>query len=108
MKYPVRMTSAAWRDLEEICIWIADHDSPAKAGHVLDRLAQTAEKISIFPHRGSRPNELPEGTEAEFRQVYFKPYRLIYEVAGREVVIHLVCDVRRNLQSLLMRRILGR
>jgi toxin ParE1/3/4 len=98
VKYPVPITSAAWRDLEEICTWIADHDSPAKAGYVLDRLAQTAEKISIYPHRGSRPIELPEGTEAEFRQVYFKPYRVIYEVAAGQVVVHVVCDGRRNLQ----------
>jgi plasmid stabilization system protein ParE len=36
--FPVRITSAAWRDIEEIYDWIAEHDSPAKAEYVLDRL----------------------------------------------------------------------
>jgi toxin ParE1/3/4 len=107
MSYPVRITSAACRDLEEICTWIADHDSPAKAEHVLDRLSQTAAKIGEMPHRGSRPRELPPGTEGEYRQVFFKPYRVIYEFSGNEVVILLIADGRRNLHTLLMRRLLG-
>jgi toxin ParE1/3/4 len=105
--YPVRITSAAWRDLEEICTWIAEHDSPRKAEHVLDRLSATAAKIAEMPHRGSRPAELPPGTEGEYRQVFFKPYRLIYEFSGTEVIILLIADGRRNLQSLLLRRLLG-
>ena len=107
MSLPIRITSAAWRDLEEICLWITEHDSPEKAGYVLDRLSETAEKIAMMPRRGSRPDELPRGTEAEFRQVFFKPYRVIYEVQSGEIVIHLIADGRRNLQSLLLRRLLG-
>jgi toxin ParE1/3/4 len=105
--FPVRITSAAWRDLEEICTWIAEHDSPGKAVHVLDRLMTVADSIAKLPHRGSRPDELPPGLEAEYRQVFFKPYRVIYEVLRSEVVIHLVVDGRRNLRTLLMRRLLG-
>jgi toxin ParE1/3/4 len=107
MSYPVPMTSAAYRDLEDICTWIAEHDAPAKAERILDRLSETAVKIGEMPHRGSRPGELPPGTEGEYRQVFFKPYRLIYEFSGTEVVILLIADGRRNLQSLLMRRLLG-
>jgi toxin ParE1/3/4 len=107
MSYPVRITSAAWRDLEEICTWIAEHDSPGKAERVLDRLAEAAAKVGEMPHGGSRPTELPPGTEGEYRQVFFKPYRVIYEFSGSEVVILLIADGRRNLQSLLLRRLLG-
>jgi toxin ParE1/3/4 len=105
MIYPVRITRAAVRDLEEICNWIAKHDSPQAAGHVLDRLSLTAESIAALPQRGSRPRELPEQMAAEFRQVLFKPYRVIYEIRQNEVVIHLIAEGRRNLQSLLMRRL---
>jgi toxin ParE1/3/4 len=107
MIYPVLITSAAWRDLEEIHSWIAEHDSPEKADYVLDRLSEMAESIAALPLRGSRPKELPSGMEAEYRQVFFKPYRVIYEVARNEVVIHLIADGRRNLQSLLMQRLTG-
>jgi toxin ParE1/3/4 len=108
MIYPVRITSAAWRDLEEIHNWIAEHDSPEKADYVLDQLSEAAESVAAFPHRGSRPRELPPGMEVEYRQVFFKPYRVIYEIMRDEVVIHLIADGRRNLQSLLMRRLTGR
>jgi toxin ParE1/3/4 len=107
MIYTVRITSAAWRYLEEIHNWIADHDSPEKADYVLDRLGEAAESIAAFPQRGSRPKELPTGMEANFHQIFFKPYRVIYEVSRNEVVIHLIADGRRNLQSLLMRRLTG-
>jgi toxin ParE1/3/4 len=105
MSYAVRITSAAWRDLLEIYDWIAEHDSPEKAGYVLDRLNETAESIAASPRRGSRVKELPPGTEVEYRQVFFKPYRVVYEIMRDEVVIHLIADGRRNLRSLLLRRL---
>lgn len=107
MIYPVRITSAACRDLQEIYDWIAEHDSIENAGRVLDQLWESAESIAAVPHRGSRPKELPLELEAEYRQVFFKPYRVIYEVKRDEVVIHLVMDGRRSLQSLLRRRLIG-
>jgi toxin ParE1/3/4 len=107
MVYPIRITSAAWNDLEDICVWIADNDSAENATRVLDRLMETAETISKLPHRGTRPRELPAGLEAEYRQVFFKPYRVIYEVTRTEVVIHLIADGRRDLRSLLFRRLIG-
>lgn len=106
MKYSVRITAAAARDLEELCLWIAEHDTPERANHVLDRLTETAAKLSTMPRRGSHPSELPPGTQAEFRQIFFKPYRVIYEVLPSEVIIHAIVDGRRSLQSLLLRRIL--
>lgn len=105
MNYGVLITDAASRDLEEIYDWIAEHDSAAKADYVLDRLTQTAQSIAALPYRGSRPRELPPGMHSEYRQVFFKPYRVIYEVMGSDVVVHLIVDGRRNLQSLLMRRL---
>jgi toxin ParE1/3/4 len=41
----------------------------------------------------------------DFRQVFFKPYRVIYSVTRTEIVIHLIADGRRNLQSLLFDRL---
>ena len=72
MIYPVRITSAAWRDLEEIHTWIAEHDAPEKDDYVLDRISEMAESIAALPLRGSRPKELPSGMEAEYRQVFFQ------------------------------------
>jgi toxin ParE1/3/4 len=105
MRYSVHITLAAWRDLEEIIDWIAEHDSPENAGYVLDCLLETAQTAGNFPQRGSRPTELPAGIATEYRQVFFKPYCVIYKITEDKVVIHLIADGRRNLQSLLMRRL---
>jgi toxin ParE1/3/4 len=43
----------------------------------------------------------------EYRQIYFKPYRVIYRVMDKQVVIYLIADGRRDMQSLLTRRLLG-
>ncbi len=43
----------------------------------------------------------------EYRQVFFKPYRLIYRVVERKVYVHLIVDGRRDMQGLLSRRLLG-
>jgi toxin ParE1/3/4 len=105
MKYRVAITDAAQANLDDIYEWIRDHDSPAKADYVLDHLFQEAESIAALPNRGSRPRELPPATDADYRQVFFKPYRVIYEVDGTDIVVHLIADDRRNLQSLLLWRL---
>ena len=43
----------------------------------------------------------------EYRQVFFKPYRLIYRVMNADVVVYVIADGRRDMQSLLTRRLLG-
>jgi toxin ParE1/3/4 len=105
MNFTSRITDAAWRDLQEIYDWIAEHDSPENADYVLSRLNETAESIAALPHRGTRVKELPPGTEVEYRQIFFKPYRVVYEIMNNEVVIHLIADGRRNLLALLLRRL---
>ncbi|HEY9125624.1 MAG TPA: type II toxin-antitoxin system RelE/ParE family toxin [Acidobacteriaceae bacterium] len=107
MEHKVRITLAAWRDIEEIVDWIADHDAPEKARHVLERILSAAEAIVLRPHGGTRPKELPADLGGEIRQVFFKPYRIIYRVSDEEVVIHVVVDGRRSLQTLLLRRLTG-
>jgi len=79
--------------------------SDGKAEHVLDQVLQVAQSIAALPHRGTRPRELPPGLQAECRQAFFKPYRVIYEIRLEMIVVHLVADGRRDLRSLLMRRL---
>ena len=43
----------------------------------------------------------------EYRQTFFKPYRVIYRIERRRVYVYLIIDGRRDMQSLLARRLLG-
>jgi toxin ParE1/3/4 len=44
---------------------------------------------------------------AEYRQVFFKPYRVIYRLHAQRVVIYVIADGRRDMQALLARRLLS-
>src|SRR5258708_28056990 len=105
MFYEVSLTKDAERDLEEIYLYIAEHDSRASAHHVLDRLVKAAEALKSSPDRGSYVNELRSLGISEYRQIFFKPYRLIYRVHSKQVVLYLISDGRRDIGSLLAREL---
>lgn len=107
MRYDVVLTRDAESDLEHIYRYIAEHDSKGSADHVLERLLEVSDSLAASPERGSIPKELRSLGMAEYRQVFFKPYRLIYRVHTNHVVIYLIADGRRDMQSLLAQRMLG-
>ena len=106
-KFKVLLTEGAERDLESIHDYIAEFDCAANANHVLDALMHVVDSLSKFPERGGYPKELASLGIKEFRQVLFKPYRVIYRIIGGQVIIYLIADGRRDMQSLLARRLLG-
>jgi toxin ParE1/3/4 len=106
MRCEVLLTEGAERDLQEIYDHIADNDSQANARHVLDQLLSAAERLAAFPERGPHPKELEALGIREYRQTCFKPYRVIYRVTGRQVIILLIADGRRDMRALLARRLL--
>jgi toxin ParE1/3/4 len=107
MLYEVSLTKDAERDLEEIYLYIAAYDSRAGADHVLDRLVKATEALKTSPDRGSYVNELRSLGISEYRQIFFKPYRLIYRAHSKQVILYVITDGRRDMGSLLARRLLG-
>lgn len=106
-RYEVLLTPGAEQDLESIHDYIAEFDSVANADHVLDRLMDVVDGLAQFPERGSYPKELVALGMKAYRQTAFKPYRVIYRILGSRVVIYLIVDGRRDMQSVLARRLLG-
>lgn len=108
MPFSVVLTKDAEADLEDIYDYMLEHDSVGKADHVLDQLLKVAESLANFPEKGSIPKELQELGIKEYRQTFFKPYRIIYQIINKQVVIFVVTDGRRDMQALLGRRLLSR
>ena len=106
-RFQVVLTEGAEQDLEAIHDYISEFDSVANANHVLNELTDLAESLSRFPERGSYPKELAGLGIKEYRQTFFKPYRVIYRINGSQVIIYLIADRRRDMQSVLARRLLG-
>ena len=106
MPYKVLLTDSAARDLEELDTYIAQHDSPVAAAPVLARIEEKIDGLSEFPERGVYPQELSSLGVREYREVFFKPYRIIYRIIKNKVYIYLIVDGRRDLQTLLQQRLL--
>ncbi len=107
MRFEVLLTDDANRDLEDIYSYVAEHDAPGKAEDLLDRIEWVIESLSTHPDRGSYPKELSALGIREYRQRFYKPYRIIYRVIGKRVYIYLIADARRDFQTLLARRLLS-
>ena len=112
--YEVVLTEDAQQDLQELYDYIEEHDAPAKADYVLDRLAQLLTSLTKMPQRGAWTKELLALGIREYRESYFKPYRVIYRVIDRVVqnqtrhmvYVYVIVDGRRDMQALLQRRML--
>jgi toxin ParE1/3/4 len=107
MRNEVLLTAGAEHDLESIVEYVAATDGDVAADHVLQQVLDAAERLAELPERGAHPQELLALGIREYRQVFFKPYRVIYRVIGQQVFIVLIADGRRDMQTLLARRLLA-
>lgn len=95
----------AERDIDEIYAYIAGHDSVAHADRVLAGIEAACLRLSELPHRGHVPRERRDLGIAEYREVAFRPYRIVPRILGRTVTIHTVLDGRRDMQTLPQERL---
>ena len=106
MPFEVQLPRDALGDLEEIDDYIRRHDGPGNAKHVLERIDRAFASLGEHPHRGRHPMELLEVGVREYREIFFKPYRIIYRALEDNVYVLLIVDGGRDMQTLLQRRLL--
>ena len=102
----VQLTDDAVRDLEDIWDYLVRQDVPDQADYVLGQIEKAFGSLSEYPERGNHPEELLGIGIREYREVFFKPYRIIYRVMGNIVYVFLIADGRRDMRTLLERRLL--
>ena len=106
MSYSVLLTEDAARDLADLYHHIAQRDGEARAEHVLSKIENAFSRLSETPERGAYPKELSALGIREYREIRFKPYRILYRVVKRKVYILLIIDGRRDMEALLQKRLL--
>ncbi len=104
--YSVLLTPDAQHDLQDIYDYIAEHDAALKADALLDKLEASVASLERFPQRGAVTKELRDVGITDYREIYFKPYRIIYRVLATQVMVYLIVDGRRDMQTLLARRLM--
>lgn len=106
MKYNVLLLETAELDLLDIHQYLEKNDSPESADKLLDGLERFIATLDTMPERGHYPPELERIGIRHYREIHFKPYRIIYAVDGDTVIVYAVLDGRRDMQTLLQQRIL--
>jgi toxin ParE1/3/4 len=105
MPFEVVFTAQAEADIEDIHRFIADRGEGLNADRVAAGIEDACRSLTVMPERGNIPKELAAIGIRTYRETRFKPYRIIYQVADSIVVVHAVLDGRRDMQSLLLRRL---
>jgi toxin ParE1/3/4 len=108
MNHVVRWSADAEHDPEAIADYIAENDAPERAHSVIDKILDAAGSLTTHPDKDNYPKELEAFGKREYRQIFLKPDRLILQVVGRYLTVMLVADGRRDLPTLLAKRLLDR
>ncbi len=106
MKYSVHLVEDAESDMTDIVRFIAEKESLEMALAVLTKIESLCDGLEQFPSRGNYPPELHKMGITHFRETRYKPYRIIYEIVDEKVFVQCILDGRRDMLSLLKRRLL--
>lgn len=106
MAFRVLILKSAENDLKELKAYVSKKFSVETWGATYAKLKESIRNLQEFPQAGVIPEELEKLSLTQFRQVLSGMNRIIYEVRQDMIYIHMVVDARRDMRSLLTRRLL--
>lgn len=106
MRFSVYLIEDVEKDLFDVYRYVAQNDSIEHADNLLDKLEKKILSLETMPQRGHVPLELERIGVVEYREIFYKPYRIIYQIIESRIYVHCILDGRRDLQDLLQQRIL--
>ncbi|KCB41438.1 plasmid stabilization system protein, RelE/ParE family [Bordetella hinzii 5132] len=101
MSHKVVFLQSAVDDLHEIRRYIRKHFSQAVWLDSYAKIKKAILHLEQFPQAGHAPSELPA---THFLEIIAVKNRVIYEVVGDTVYIHIICDSRQDFKTKLARR----
>ena len=106
MTYKVYFLEDAEKDLFTISEYVKREGYPLAARELLAEMKKVCKGPSNMPKRGHIPPELGRVGVFEYREIHLKLYRIIYQIIDLSVFIHCILDGRRDVQSILHKRML--
>ena len=104
-KYQVAWAKVAENDLKEIIEFIST-ESPYNALKILNKIKEKASSLYTLPERGRVVPELQDQGISQYRELIIPPWRLIYRIDRREIYILSIIDSRRNVEDILLKRLI--
>lgn len=103
-RYKVIWSNTAEQDLERIIEYIAI-DSPSNALKILRKIKKRLDALYSFPERGRIVPELREFNILQYREIIIDLWRVVYKVIEKNVFVVSVLDSRRNIEDILLDRL---
>jgi toxin ParE1/3/4 len=104
-RWTIIYSDGAKDDILAITDYIA-RDSAISAGKVLDRLEHRIGNLATLPERGRVVPEFQWHGISNIREIFERPWRILYQIRASDVVIVAVYDGRRQVNDVLLERFL--
>lgn len=106
MTHRVVLLASAEQDLKDLRAYLLKNFSSDTWASSYALIKHTIRQLQHFPQAGTIPDELEKLHLAQYRQALAGMNRIIYEVRQEVIYVHMNVDVRRDMKSLLTRRLL--
>ncbi|WP_085725485.1 type II toxin-antitoxin system RelE/ParE family toxin [Pseudomonas sp. R37(2017)] len=106
MSLKVVILQSAETDLKELRNYLIKQFSNQTWQSTYANLKVAIRNLGIQPLAGSIPEEIDKLNLSQYRQILSGMNRVIYEIRGQTVFVHIIADTRKSLPALLMKRLL--
>ena len=90
----IRWSLGALEDIESISSYISN-DFPEKASEIVKGIIEKIEQLKQFPKLGRK---FPDRDDENIREIFFKKYRIIYEIKENIIEILVIAHGSRLLK----------
>jgi toxin ParE1/3/4 len=105
MGFKVVILESAEQDLKELRAYVLKNFSMETWHTSYAKIKEVILNLKNFPQAGSIPEEIEKLNLTQYRQVLSGLNRIIYEVRQDVIYVHIVADTRRDMTTLLNRRL---
>jgi toxin ParE1/3/4 len=102
----VVILDSAEQDLKDLRSYVVKNFSQTTWLKTYSKLKESIRNLATFPLMGAVPPELETLSLNQYRQVISGMNRVIYEPRADAVYIYMIVDTRRDLETLLMQRLM--
>ncbi len=102
----VVILDSAEQDLKDLRRCVVKNFSQATWLKTFSKLKESIRNLAEFPLLGAVPPELESLNMNQYRQIISGMNRVIYEPRADAVYIYMIVDTRRDLETLLMQRLM--
>lgn len=106
LRRTLRWTETAIADVRRIIEYVGVHGGALAAEQLTDKLLSRADALTENAARCRSVPELAAHGIPMYRELLVRPYRILFRIRERQVVILGVFDGRRDLEALLVQRAL--